>query len=143
MAVTPDDLLAPSGPVEAELFPDEGDGLVGTDLYERLESYIAQAVTKITDSGVVLADPDPATTAWALHLTFQAAYIGFLARPASDNTYVSVLGAESHAKDQRDALKALADLYAQEYEGIIIEVPVENATPRGVPSRTVPLEFEW
>ena len=141
MAITPADLLAPAGPVEDELFPGEGDGADPSALYTRLLSYVTQAVAKT--SGIAFPDEDAAVEAWALHLTFKAAYMVAVARPATENSMVPVLGSETYTKDQRDALRAKADEYESVYAGLLAAIPAEGEQPVGVPTRTVSLEFDY
>lgn len=140
MAVVPADLLSPAGPVEEALFPSEGDGAPGTDLYERLQRYIARA--GVIASGIAFPDPDPAVTAYALYLTFQAAYMGAISRPAMENAQVPILGSTQFDKDQRDALKELYLEYQAEYNTLVSAVPTVQIQ-RGVPTRSTPNVFEW
>jgi hypothetical protein len=141
--ITPADLLAPAGPIEAALFPGEGDGIDGTDLYERLDAYITRAQT--VTSGIAFPDPDPAVKAYSLYLAFDAAYMVSVARPSADNSLVPVLGSESYSKDQRDALKAKADLYFAEYRDLLVLVPPASGTivPVGIPTRSTPTLFDY
>ena len=141
--ITPADLLAPKGPVEVTLFPgenSEASGSASTKLEIRLQEYIDRAEAKV--SGVTLPDPDSATYAWALHLTFSAAYILACSRPTNENTMVAVLGSQGFSPDQRAALRSLADYYLGEYESVLAAVPVDvpllNAQSRQVTNR-----FEW
>lgn len=143
MAVIPDDLLSPLGPVEEELFPGEevdGDTPGTTLLEERLTSYIAQAVAKI--AGIAFPDADEATKAWALHLTFNAAHILLVARPSVDNAQVPVLGSEAFAKDQRERLLELANEYLDDYTALLVTVPTTNA-PTGIPTRSTSIVYDY
>lgn len=140
MAVTPADLLAPAGPVEETLFPGEGDGDAATPLYTRLAAYIGQAEAKIV--GVAFPDPDPATKAWALHLTFEAAYRVAVSRPATENSMVAVIGSHGYAKDQRDALKAEARKWKEEFFNLYASVPT-TPVPLGPGSRQTRIIYEW
>jgi len=143
MAITNADMLAPTGPVEVTLFPGEdisGAAPPATILEERLDVYIAQAVAK--NAAIAFDDMDAANLAWALHLAFQAAYIVAVARPASENSQIPVLGSEGYAKDQRDALLAKANEYFDDYNMLLMTVPTTSA-PSGVPTRSTPLEYEW
>lgn len=140
MAVAPADLLAPAGPVEEELFPGEGNGTAGTELYGRLSEYITRAQEKA--AGIAFPDPDAAVESWALHLTFEAAYLLSVARPANENTMVEVLGSQGFARDQRDALRSMADYYARSYHGYVAEVPTE-AQPLGAQTRQITNSYEW
>lgn len=138
--VTPTDLLAPEGPVEEELFPGEGDGAAGTELHGRLTTYINRAEAKV--AGIDFPDTDHAVSLWALHLTFTAAYNVAIARPANENTMVEIIGSQGFAKDQRDAIKALAHQYAQDYRALAASVP-STAQPLGIPSRQVETKFDY
>lgn len=140
MAVTPADLMAPAGPVEGTLFPGEGDGTAGTDLHTRLTEYISRAESKV--AGIEFPDPDLAAEKWALHLTFDAAYMLAVSRPATENTMVQVLGSHGYAKDQRDALRELAQHYLYEYQAEEAAAPTTQ-NPKGIPTRQTTNEFEW
>lgn len=140
MAVTPPDLLAPAGPVEEQLFPGEGDGTAGTDLNARLTEYISQAEAKA--AGIAFPEPDLAVESWALHLTFKAAYMVAVSRPANENTMVEVLGSKGFAKDQRDALLEKAKEYKQDYQNLAAAVP-STAQPVGLRTRTTKNEYEY
>lgn len=132
--LTPSDLLSPSGPVELPLFPGEGDGTDGTALHTRLSSYITQAEAK-SDSRV-------AQRAWALHLTFKAAYILAIARPADENTQVEILGSEGRDKDQRDGLLKQAEAYKKEFEDIVANTD-GRSTPSHPISREVKTKYDY
>lgn len=143
MAITADDLLAPNGPVEPTLFQGEdieGDVPGSTILKDRLEVYIAQASAK--NAPIAFTDPDEADKLYALYLTFHAAWIVSIARPSMENAQVPVLGSESYAKDQRDALHEKALYYLDEYRGVLAEVPT-TTSQIGPPSRSTALNFEW
>lgn len=143
MAITADDLLSPNGPVEPGLFPGEdieGDVPGSTILKDRLGVYIAQASAK--NSGISFPDADAADTAWALHLTFHAAWILSIARPSTENAQVPVLGSETYAKDQRDALYEQAEYYLGEYNELLAQVPTTEAQ-KGLASHTTAVEYDW
>ena len=140
MAITPADLLAPTGPVETLLFPGEVVGDDMTTLEDRLQSYITQAETK--NAAIGFADPDAADKAWALYLTFQAAYLIACARPSTENAQVEILGSQSYSKDQRDALLSRAQEYRDEYTDLLNAVP-STSTPVGIPSRSTPIVYDW
>lgn len=130
MAITPADLLAPKGPVEVTLFPGESIGGSPTALESRLQEYIDQAEDKI--SGIAFPLPDSAVRAWSLHLTFDAAYVLAISRASMENMMTPVLGSETFSKDQRDGIKAKADLYASAYNDLLLTVPSDTITPRGM-----------
>jgi len=137
--VDPADLLAPAGPVEAALFPGEGDGSNGTDLFARLSAYIDQAEVKAAEAAFL--DPEAAARAWALHLSFEAAYTLAVSRPATENTMVQVLGSTTYTKDQRDGLKAKSNQYLAEFNRMLAQIPV--GSPSGPQSRQSTNTFDW
>lgn len=144
MAVTTADLLSPAGPVEVTLFPGEDtedvDNPGSTLLETRLAAYISRAEVKT--AGIAFTDPDPAVEAWALHLTFSAAYTLAVSRPSSEDTKVKILGSQGFSKDQRDALQRKADSYLREYDALVAAVPT-TANPSGIPTRSTGNVFEW
>jgi hypothetical protein len=140
--IIPADLLAPEGPVEVTMFPDEGTGLDGGKLNIRLDSYIDQGQAKVMD--IALAEPELGVRAWALFLAFDAAYILACSRPNMENTMVEILGSKSYAKDQRDGLKALRDRYLEDYNVVLnTVVDVVNAIPRGYMTRAITNVYEY
>jgi hypothetical protein len=141
MSVVVGDLVAPDGPIEPPLFPGEGDGTSPSPLFIRLSSYLAQAEAKA--SGIAFPDPDEAISAWALYLSFHAAYMVAVARPATENSMVPVLGSDSYQKDQRDALLAAANEYKAIFNQLLVAVPDATVQPIGAPTRSTPLEFEY
>ena len=143
MPITADDLIAPNGPVEVTLFPGEnteGDSPPATILEDRLTIYITQASVK--NVSIAFEDGDAADTLWALHLTFKAAHMVAVARPSMENAQVPILGSESYAKDQRDALLTKADEYEAEYNTLLAAVPTTEVQ-KGVPTRSTSNEFDW
>jgi hypothetical protein len=142
--ITPADLLAPIGPVEVTLFPgeySESSGATATKLESRLQTYIDQAYAKI--DGIAFPLPDTAARAWALHLTFAAAYVLACSRPANENMMVAVLGSKGFAKDQRDALLVLSEQYAGEFAVLEAEIPVSVPIMGSAQSRQITNIFEW
>jgi len=141
--VLPQDLISPNGPVEPDLFPGE---VVGTNedvLLTRLTSYIGAADSK-TDglglTGTVLSD---AVTAWALHLTFQAAFILQIARPADEDAQESILGRQQFDKDQRDALRIMSNDYRSQYDDIILNKVDTSAAATGLASFQSTNLYDW
>lgn len=143
MSITSADILAPTGPVEIIMFPGENvEGAVegSTILVDRLNNYIAQAVAK--NALLAFDDMDGANLAWALHLTFNAAYLGAVARPSTADSKVEIIGSAGYDKDQRDALLAQAEHYLDEYNVLLLALPT-TASPVGTPSRSTTNSFEW
>ena len=129
----PADLLAPKGPLEPELFRDEGDGSGGTELNTRLAEYIVQAIAKTSVTS--------AQRAWALYLAFNAAYIIAISNPADVNFQVDILGSEGYDTDQREALQSKALEYLADYEvAKIAETDEVSRTPQ---SRVVQNVFAY
>jgi hypothetical protein len=139
--ITPADLLAPKGPVEVTLFPGESVGSAPTVLDTRLQEYIDQADTKTI--GIAFPQPDDAIRAWALYLTFDAAYVLAISRASMENTMVPVLGSESFSKDQRDGLKAKASSYLTTYQELFAAVPSEVAVSKGYTSGQTRIVYEY
>ena len=144
MAVTPSNLLAPTGPVEPELFPGESEGEGSSALLNRLTSYVAQGVAKVSSlTFETTAKEDIAVEAWALYLAFRAAYTLTLARPAREDFKVEVMGATEYQADQRDALKILADDYFGDYQNAIADTGADLAISSGIPSYQSTNLFDW
>lgn len=145
MPTTVADLMAPTGPVEKTLFPGEATLSVSnpevTNLELRLEVYIQRAYSKI--AGIGILQPDEAARAWALYLTFDAAYVLAVSRPAGENSQVPVIGSHTYGKDQRDGIFNRAQEYLSEYESYINAAPAEGLIDIGTRSRAVTNKFEW
>ena len=144
MAITPSNLLAPTGPVEPELFPGESEDEGSSALLNRLTSYVAQGVAKV--SGITFetaTKQDIAVEAWALYLAFRAAYTLTLARPAREDFKVEVMGETEYQSDQRDALKILADDYFGDYQNAIADTGADLAISSGIPSYQSTNQFDW
>ena len=131
----PDDLLAPNGPVEPELFPGEGDGTAATTLFTRLARYIERAAAK--------TEVAAAQRAYALYLTFHAAYIGAIARPSDIDLQVDILGREGFDEDQREGLLDLANGYLAEYESLVTSETGEGAAPRGISTHSIKIVYDY
>lgn len=147
MAIGIADLLAPVGPVEVTIFPGEStrSGDTATALEVRLQTYIDKAKAKVAE--LTFPQPDPAledklVRAWALYLTFMAAYRIANSRPATENAQVAVLGSTTYTKDQRDALLAEANEYKLEYESTVVDIPTD-VVPRTPQTRSTTLTFEY
>ena len=143
MAVDPNTLIAPLGPVETQLFPGEAEG--GSHmLHARMTSYVNQGVAKIAPYTFADTDEeDLAITAYALYLAFRAAYTIMVSRPADDDTGSPVLGRQTYQKDQREALKELYQSYHSEFQMLVSNASVTRAASTGIPSHQTRIEFDW
>jgi hypothetical protein len=142
MAVQPDALIAPNGPVELSLFPGEApDGA----LLERMAVYVGKAEDKT--SAYTFATPEreeAAVAAWALYLAFNAAYTLSLARPAEQDAGFEVLGRVLYEDDQRQGLKDLADKYFEEWLAVIAGADDgSQVLGTGVSTHTTPLTYDY
>lgn len=146
MAVTRAALYAPAGPVEVVFFPGEDAASVQspslTKLDVRLDTYIAQAVVKVSvdypsASG---SQADRAVRAYALYLTFQAAYLIKANAPGTDNSMIDGIGSQSWARDQRDAFLAKSKEYLTEYSNALYSA---SAVPSSPTSRAVHTVYDW
>lgn len=121
MPITRADLLAPTGPVETAFFPRENKVVAGdpdgrTALEIRLDTYISQAYAKVNTMSVPSDGVDEAARAWALHLTFDAAYMLKANDPGSENSEIPGIGSQAFAKDQRDAFQRKADYWLSRFD---------------------------
>lgn len=144
MAVTPENLIAPAGPLEKALFPGEHEE--GDDTFlERVTAYVSQATTKAgAYDFATTAEEDAAIEAWALHLAFRAAYTLSLTRPAEEDSRIEVLGRVIYADDQRRGLKELQDYYFSAWLDAIVNADDGSRTlSTGTPSHSTPVTFEF
>jgi hypothetical protein len=112
VAVTPLDLLAPKGKVEASLFPGEA----STALAERLQEYINDGVGKAASlSG---AAHENAVKVWAYHRVFEQVFIRLANAPQSVS--LADQGSKSYGARQADYFKQLADGYADEFGMLVV-----------------------
>lgn len=143
MAVSPEELIAPVGPVEPDFFPGEHENDESA-LIERLSSYVGQAEDKVVQYSISdAAIEDSAVRAYALHLAFRGAYMKSIARPAEDDLQTEVLGRMVFTEDQRIALKSEAEKYLNEYELIIAGQGATSTAQTGLPSYQSKNEFDW
>jgi hypothetical protein len=137
MAVTTDDLLAPVGPVELVYFTETEDQLL-----IRLEEYIAQAEAKVAAHPYAPADTDEAVRAYALYLTFDAAYMLKSNRPASAS--MQDLGSTGFNKEQILAFKEKADFYLAQFHAMVPDVLQDGGAVTPDPGlRTIPTQYTW
>ena len=145
MAIKAEDLIAPDGPIEPELFPGESEE-DNKKLLTRLTAYVNQAQAKVTALAITF-DPtskeDDAVESWALYLAFNAAHTLTLARPAEDDHGTEVLGKTIFEKDQRLALKDLAEDYRADYFSAVEDTGLTIAASSGVPSYQSANVFDW
>ena len=145
MAITAETLIAPSGPVEPELFPGEVTGDDRSKLLVRVNTYVNKGVVKATAAG--FTDPsdlfDAAVEAWALYLAFDAAYTLYVMRPAEEDTQMVLLGRNRYDNDQRNALADKAMHYKELY--MSLEATLGDSTPSstGIPSFQSRNTYDW
>lgn len=142
MAVAPEDLLQPAGPIDPSFFPEDTEPPAtgaGT-LLNRLSAYINRATVRATDHAVPTAHMDAAVTNWALHLAFEDAHALMAARPASEN-YLGGLGGHAYNTEQLKVFARKALEYKLGYETILSAVP--GAPPTSPMSRTTRINFDW
>lgn len=143
MPVIPADLLAPAGPVEETLFLGEGGDAPGSELETRLTTYIAQATEEVAGIAFPLPEQaDEAIAAWALYLTFNAAYLLACSRPSNENTMVPVLGQQGFSKDQRDALAKRAQSYLAQFNSLVTAANIMSGQV-GTTSRQTAVIYEY
>lgn len=134
MAVTPQDLLAPVGELEADLFPGEAeDQETGSaKLVARLTAYIADAVAQgaTTDAGV---------KAWAYHRAYKAVYIAMSANPIQASEEGQ--GSSAYSVVQADRFKDLADEWLDRFNGEVSVVPPSRQATPGTQTQSV--GFTW
>ena len=143
MAVKGEDLIAPNGPVEPELFEGESEEN-NRALNIRVAAYVKAGVAKV--AGITFVDQaakDEAVTAWALYLTFRAAYTLTLTRPAEDDSQIGVMGSVTFDRDQREGVKELRDTYFADYQVLIADTGLTSAASTGVPSYQTTNLFDW
>lgn len=134
MAVKPQDLLAPVGELEPDLFPgEEEDQETGSaKLVARLNAYIADAAAQgaTTDAGV---------KAWAYHRAYKAVYISMSANPIQASEEGQ--GSATYAKEQADRFKDLAAEWLDKFNEAVSVVPVARKATPGTQSQGV--GFTW
>jgi hypothetical protein len=136
MAVAPDDLKAPVGPVDAKLFP----GIASTALSDILAAYIANA----EQEPAVLAAPadrqDPMVRSHALYQAFTAVYIRMSAEPMT--VTVTEKGGHGYSVEQIKNMRALADKYLSDFNALII-LPGTSRPGITPGSVSVPTSVRW
>ena len=136
MAVTPAELLSPTGEIEgAALWPGENDAAVSA----RLAGYIADGVDKaarVTDPG----DNDAAVKAWAYHRAYQAVFVALSRIPST--VALNDQGSASMLVTQIQNFKDLADDKLTEFNGLL---PAGEGTATTVAPASVsaPTTFTW
>jgi hypothetical protein len=136
MAVTPDSLMAPAGPVSPTLFPGVGDN----ELRESLSVYISTAQAH----PAVVAAPgdrvDGMTRNYALYLAFQDVYIRMNTQPLT--LTVADKGAHGYGIEQIRNIRDLMNKYLADFEALII--PVGTIRPGLTPGTiSVPTDVRW
>lgn len=117
MAVKAEDLLAPAGELEPDLFPNEVKGTDRAPLLARLSAYVAEAVGKGSPS-------DDATKAWGYYRAYRAVYIGMSANPIKAEE--AGQGAATFDKDQAARFNSLSQEWLGVWEnltGVVAEAP--------------------
>ena len=144
MAVLPEDLLAPEGPVEPSLFPGEHEEGAAA-LEQRLTAYINKAEAKVASYTFAnQADEDEAVAAWSLYLTFRAAYTLALSRPAEDDSRMEVVGRTLFEADQRQGLRDMYEMYLSEYQLAVAGLDdAVSAAASGVSSHQKKIEYDY
>lgn len=142
MSVAANDLQAPNGPVEPEMFPGE----TVDQIKERLNAFLAQS--RQMAASFTWANPaadDAGVTAYALYLAFRQSYTLSLVRPASEDAQAEMLGSTEFRGDQRAGVKDLADWYWREWTNLSELASSEPSSPAsvGVPSYQSTNEFDW
>lgn len=125
MAVTPAQLLAPQGDLEASLFPGEA-----TDaLNMRLQGYISEGEARTSD--------DAAVRAWAYHRAFHAVYIRLTTTP--HQVSFEDQGGHSYLMSQIENVYNLSRRYLEEFNALV------GTDAPGVVSRTESrrADFTW
>lgn len=136
MAVLPDQLLAPEGPITPLLFPGEG----VTELKVRLQAYIDNASLR---PEVVSGDParvDGMMIAYALYTAFTDVYIRLSAQPLTIN--VTEKGGHGYSAEQLRNFKALASKYWDDF--VALQVVPGTVQPSRTPGTlSVGTDVRW
>lgn len=124
MAVTPDDLKKPKGPVVMEMFPGQHSNVVDA----LLQGYIDRSEL---DPRIV-AEPDASkedalVRALSLHYVFSDVYTEMVAKPLNLN--VTEKGSHSYSNEQLTAMRSLADKWLAEFLGLL--TPSAGTVRRG------------
>jgi hypothetical protein len=136
MAVTPDLLLAPVGPITPLLFPGEG----VNELTARVQQYLNNAAARPE----VLAAPadrtDHMVTADALAVAFTDVYIRMSAQPMT--LAVAEKGSHGYSNEQIRNMRDLAAKYRADFEALII---LPGVTRPGITpgTRSVATSVQW
>lgn len=132
-------LLQPAGPIDPKLFPGEGRKALGI----RLEAYVDRAYLepRVADMDVDTEDnvalQDRAARAYALYLAFMDVYTRMLTEPVT--VAIAEKGSHGYTMAQINAMKALADGYLVEFEGLVpFEPDVAPPTVGTLTVRTFP-----
>jgi len=109
VSVTGAQLVAPSGEIEASLFP----SLDFTDLVSRLNSYLAEGYLK---AGQTILK-DRAATAWAYHRAYFAVYLRMSSQPSRSE--LADQGSSTFHQDQALRFLELANAKEAEFLALI------------------------
>lgn len=133
MAVTHEDLLQPTGEIEAAWFP--GDDAAA--LQARLETYIAEGVEASAD--VAAESTDTATKAYAYWRAYQTVYLRLSGSPAS----VGVVGHlnRQYTQGQLSAFSERAAYWRSVFDGY--RVGGDGVTQTRPVSQQTRAVFEW
>lgn len=137
MAVTPDDLKVPNGPVAPSLFPGEG----ANELDARLQKYLDKGAAddRVTSMPVDLRDG--LVTNYALYQAFRDAHLLMVTKPLTVN--VTEKGGHGFSNEQIKSLAAMRDQYLLAFNnGLVIDV-VPTAPPKIPATQAVQTDVRW
>lgn len=116
--------MAPNGPVEAFLFPKEGLRAIAARLTQYLKNgYEDPRVAPLSDD---LQRYDKLARAWALYQVYRAVYTRMSAQPLT--VAVTEKGSSGYSSEQIRNMKAIADGYLAEFDGLLVVTPYGKPT---------------
>lgn len=143
MPPTAASLLAPHGPVEPDLYPDDapppatGEGTV----LGRLTVYVDRAVATVAAvPAETVRDAEAAIRAYALHLAFGAAYVIKTAKHISVDQKTMGLESVAYHYRQMEELRGERDRWHAEFKGQIVHAVNPNSaqgTSTSTPTRII------
>lgn len=132
----PTQLIQPAGPLTTTLFP----GRDGNGLAALVDGWLTVAYERddVVDQAADVAKQNRMARAYALYLAYTDVYRRMLAEP--NQVQVAEKGSSTYTDKQRDAMKAIADGYLQEYLNEVPTAAADTVTPG---TATVPVRLAW
>lgn len=134
--LTASDLMAPAGPVESFLFPEED----SNQLPDRLNGYLANAYVDARVAAFPDATQNSMAKAYALWQVYTAVYTRLSAMPIT--VTVAEKGGHGYSAEQIRNFRDLANKYLADFNGMLIVEP--SSPPTAFPGTvSVGTEYRW